>query len=627
MGAALAGVVEGLNPPVVESDNERVRRAARAMVDGGFPVSLAYSTNGHLVAHAAARRHGGAVSVLITFGMDPQGRSANPNRMALHHVGRGADNYAPDMLEVLRHFIGALSVAGELEGFDGWNAGADLGPPLLALDANARNTGDANLSSKMEIHSLMYERGARCGVVPPEARYCGVPVERVEAPAPLSGPALTITARTVAGAEFSDPLLGSAARDALNDNGWTTDANRSATPERVVFSAQGAELTVAVTISLAVGQTIVREYRVSPRPVVEYAVDGGGGTLTASVENGGRASTGDEVVFTALPADRFEVEEWRGDAAHCAKRMRECAVIVAGNVSVAVAFARNCVAENREPIDAATCGDCLNNTFHEDGGVCVSRPTLHYSAEPPIGGAGTVAVDAVLYTTGDRPGEFVGVGATVTFIATPAPGFYVEKWSGAACSGGDAASPGPVRCEVVVAAGSGDLNVVAVFRETSRDCAAENRAPNTGGAHLCGDCADANTPGFSENYSELRGLCLPDSGHYDEDAFSQREVCELLGGVPNEVEGSGNPAPVIGVVCGGKDAEGRDTQGVDADGTFCILDSPDLRNADNVFPCRGLFRRVLRCNLAHERPALNPFTCGPKCAANQTAQGAECRDN
>ena len=377
--------------------------------------------------------------------------------------------------------------------------------------------------------------------------------------------------------------------------------------------------------------------------------------MSADVANGGRVVVGGTVSFTATPAagaEQFFVGAWSGDGGACELGRRTAAgaevecdvivdenVIVNGNVSVAVVFHRYCLGENRGGGDSfgvsadgvCTVGACANNTYHDVGGFCVSRPELHYSAEPPVGGAGTVAVDAVLYTSSERRGdEFVGVGATVTFIATPGAGFFVAEWrgEGGRCAGGFPAQSGPVdgerECEVVVTLNAQtqmaeDLNVVAVFSKTSRDCAAENRAehidpgnpnaPPDTSDHLCGVCA--------ANHSVLRGLCLPVSGHYDEDEFTQREVCELLGGVASDITVTGNPPVLVGRVC----------EGADADGTFCILDSPDLRNADNVFPCRGLFRRVLRCNLAHERPALNPFTCGPKCAANQTAQGAECRDN
>ena len=612
LGAALAAVINRLSAPVVESENAEVRTAAQAMVNAGVSISLAYSASGHLVAQAAARRHGGALSVLITFGMDPKGRTTD-NRSALHHVGRGSDSSASaaQMLDVARHFIGGLSVAGKLEGFDGWNDASDIGRPLEALNSFAQfRSREDHLSPEREIQSLMYERGARCGG---GGNYCDVPVERAEAPARLSGPVLTITARTVAGAEFSDPLLAPAARAALDDNGWTTDLNTSADPDRVVFSAQGAELTVALTISLEVNQTIIREYRVSPRPVVEYAAvpaDGSGGTLTANVANGGRANTGDEVVFTALPAENFFVDEWRGDAT-CAARETECAVTVEGNVSVVASFSRDCTRESRLQVSPTECGACLNSTYQldEENDVCRSRPSLRYAAEPPIGGAGTLTASAMLITSPDRAGVFVAVGATITFTATPGAGHFVAEWrgEGGQCSGsrGVPAQSGPVdglqECEVAVTLNAQtqmaeDLNVVAVFRQATRNCPAESRAADNGGAHLCGDCL----PG----HSELRGLCLPESGHYDEDEFSERDVCLLLGGrfATNEA------------FCADADESG----------TFCILDAT---GTDPAFPCRGLFRRVLHCNLAHDRPGVNPFTCGERCDEGQIAQGGACRDN
>ena len=47
--------------------------------------------------------------------------------------------------------------------------------------------------------------------------------------------------------------------------------------------------------------------------------------------------------------------------------------------------------------------------------------------------------------------------------------------------------------------------------------------------------------------------------------------------------------------------------GVDANDTFCILNSAD------AFPCRGLFKHVILCNGQYNRPALNPFFCGRVC--------------
>ena len=47
--------------------------------------------------------------------------------------------------------------------------------------------------------------------------------------------------------------------------------------------------------------------------------------------------------------------------------------------------------------------------------------------------------------------------------------------------------------------------------------------------------------------------------------------------------------------------------GVDANDTFCILNSAD------AFPCRGLFKHVILCNGQYNRPTLNPFFCGRVC--------------
>ena len=453
------------------------------------------------------------------------------------------------------------------------------------------------------IHSLMYERGARCDDNPPGARpYCDVPVERVEAlRADSAGTGFAFSARTIAGAAFS--ALSSEASVALSVNGWSGSADTGATPDRFVFSrtAQGgAELTVAVTVSLlaaAASDVVIREYRVSPRPVVEYAVepaDGSGGTLTADVASGGRASTGATVSFSASPTVNFYVREWQG--AGCATRENECEVVVAGDVAVTVAFWRDCAREQRVQVTFDECGACLNDTLQFIGGECRFRPSLLYSAEPPIGGAGTLTADAMLITSPDTDGVFVAVGATITFTATPGAGYFVADWRGAECSIGDPMQSGPVECAVTVTAPVGaetadDLNVVAVFRQATRDCAAENRAADNGGDHLCGDCLTG--------YGELRGLCLGEDGDFG--SIPQADVCRLLRGSFAENE----------EVC----------VNADASGTFCILNSVD------AFPCPGLFRRVLRCNVKYHRPGVNPFVCGGSCRVDQVAQGGECRDN
>ena len=61
----------------------------------------------------------------------------------------------------------------------------------------------------------------------------------------------------------------------------------------------------------------------------------------------------------------------------------------------------------------------------------------------------------------------------------------------------------------------------------------------------------------------------------------------------------------------------RVCSGIDANDTFCLVDSGD------AYPCRGLFRHVRRCNDDHNRRALNPFFCGEKCG-ERAARGDEC---
>ena len=61
----------------------------------------------------------------------------------------------------------------------------------------------------------------------------------------------------------------------------------------------------------------------------------------------------------------------------------------------------------------------------------------------------------------------------------------------------------------------------------------------------------------------------------------------------------------------------RVCSGIDANGTFCLVDSGD------AYPCRGLFRHVRTCNDDYNRRALNPFFCGARCGA-QKAVGKDC---
>ena len=78
--------------------------------------------------------------------------------------------------------------------------------------------------------------------------------------------------------------------------------------------------------------------------------------------------------------------------------------------------------------------------------------------------------------------------------------------------------------------------------------------------------------------------------------YNSAELCTTLGGTLLPV-GDAN-------VC----------QNLDASGTFCIVGSQD------AFPCEGLYKRVDFCHNL-DRPALNPFICGPVCANGQPLGG------
>ena len=129
-----------------------------------------------------------------------------------------------------------------------------------------------------------------------------------------------------------------------------------------------------------------------------------------------------------------------------------------------------------------------------------------------------------------------------------------------------------------------------------RDCPAANRAiSGDEDPRACGDCM----AGYGA-FGETGDLCAAkETGDFG--GIAQDVVCEeLRGDLKPEGEGAKT-------VC----------SGVDSNDTFCILDS------EEGFPCRGLLRHVLRCNVGFERPALNPFFCGTRCAG-QKAVGKDC---
>ena len=115
-------------------------------------------------------------------------------------------------------------------------------------------------------------------------------------------------------------------------------------------------------------------------------------------------------------------------------------------------------------------------------------------------------------------------------------------------------------------------------------CVEKNRLPDTETLACSDHVAQAAQPAtfeLDDEVSRTSGLCAQMGG--DVKLEKQQEVCS----------------------------------NIDASGTFCFVGSRE------VFPCRGLYRRVLRCN-SFNRPARNPFVCARPCEDEHFACGNGC---
>ena len=92
----------------------------------------------------------------------------------------------------------------------------------------------------------------------------------------------------------------------------------------------------------------------------------------------------------------------------------------------------------------------------------------------------------------------------------------------------------------------------------------------------------------------------------EEADYRSAEFCTRLGGSVDTIADSNTGES--GEVC----------TGIDKAGTFCFVGAPE------VFPCRGLFKHVERCNQMWRRPALNPFVCDAACGPQFAAVGNRC---
>ena len=329
LGMSLAAAVKN-----TQASADAVRAAAQAMADAGVSPDVAGApqagnSGGHLLPIAANLGRAELVSILLTFGVNPGGRTQN-DRNVLHHIGRRSANNAPSLLRVLRHFLGGLGVAGKGESFDGWNAPSNIGIPLDLLDVYADDTA-ADLAEKREIQELLYERGARCSGAPGLRAYCQIPIERRGAPAHAPetvGGVLTLVARDFGGAVFDFAPLERDALAALAAGGWRLDFVSAALPRQAVLTRIRASapgdgflgLTVKMRLAGAADAAdAAREFRIapilpSPKIVVESS---GNGTHFIQIDglpaqSGDTATVGAAVVVSVFAAPSHHVEEWGG---------------------------------------------------------------------------------------------------------------------------------------------------------------------------------------------------------------------------------------------------------------------------------------------------------------------------
>ena len=235
LGAALAEAVNAADATAAS-----ILAAAAPVRAAGVSLRFVGAVTGPLAARAAFRRNGPVVSVLATLGAEVEHPPEVPGggRGVLLQIARATDNYPREALSVLQYFIGGLEVAGKLSGYGSWNTAGDIGRPLEALNSYA-SADDADADDVLEIHSLMYEQGARCASG--TAGECGVPADDVSGgAAPYAGSAFTITARAYSGMQSG--VTGAGALASLAANGWTVSLNAGAHPDEAAVLRTRAPL-------------------------------------------------------------------------------------------------------------------------------------------------------------------------------------------------------------------------------------------------------------------------------------------------------------------------------------------------------------------------------------------------
>ena len=553
-GSLRAALAEVVALGAIETSAADVRAAAQTVIAAGINLRTAqrdadHNGGGYVVAIAAARGHAEVVSILVTFGADAGGKTSN-DRAALHHIGRGSGDDAPGRLTILRYFIGGLRAAGKLDTFAGWNAGSGIGFPLDVLQ-NYAPKNPTNAAAR-EIQKLLWEGGSRCGA-PAAKTYCQIPREERLAAAYSAGSGLTVRGRDFRGTVFVFSPPSAELNMSLAASGWRTTLESSEEEFLILRTREplpsDTSVEFTVTAFAGAGGDAVRVYDIEAAATATVGVsyktvpeDGSFGRVSASGEGliGANAVyAGSRVTFTATPASGHGVFAWETNGADCPRGALKCVAVapVDSDLLVTARFEPTYPAGYGEMPNDKTGGtltaeglvgedgvfsgttvtfrarpaagwlfsawqgdgaeDCLPSNLEcellagNDGLFVtvqfVQGRLVEYQADPSDESGGTLTVAGLAR---DNTAE---AGASVTFTASPAPGWELSAWEG------DVGSCVAPDLECILTADD-DLRVTASFSQAPQ-IRYEANPPNESGGRVTVAGVDGNANGADFVYS------------------------------------------------------------------------------------------------------------------------------